>query len=759
MSVFYPNHPLLGQVQERNYGPEHVEVASTLNNLANAYGDLGDHQEKKRLLQRALVIFERYYGPEHVEIARILGNLANAYGALGDPKEQQRLLQRALMLQERHYGPEHVVVARTLHNLGNAYGALGDHQEKKRLLQRALVIFERYYGPEHVEVACTLNNLAAAYGALGEPKEAKPLLLRALEIQESYYGAEHVGVASTLNNLATAYGDLGDHQEKKRLLQRALVIQEHYYGPEQVEVACTLNNLAAANGALGEFTLSQNSFHRALRIYQHFFGEDHPEVGVVLLNLAILHFQQKEFPLSLAYLNQAHAIFLHHPNCGPSHPYTLKTIELLKEWEPQASSSETTEPQYLPPQQTGDHVFSDKGYSIGASAALTQKTKEHLATITNRTSSPINPQGFIIMPMPYEYALMSQAIYSENLSIEGTSQPIPKEQQLLQDKGWRLLAFTPLESGYRGGIWAHHASKEVVIAHKGSQNIESWLTDLETVYRNQVGAFAIEAIALLKHPEVLRCRKQGYSLSTTGHSLGGFLAQVCLYFANRDDFPETYFPDMSAYVFDSPGAYDFLKLIGSNLATEQARIDLHKLNVHNFCAEPTVVSTYGQQVGTLWHVSDPRKTKALFDFANAHRMEIILSRFDVDTGFPKKGVQMADWPKADYSEVDLSLVKAGNEALWLAFDAVNWLYKNTIRRAAGFQPETPSWYNQFRKHSASGANLFNSKRFRDRFCRYPQRVTTNHALLFLCPFFISPIKIQKLLISITESTAGESRAC
>jgi hypothetical protein len=34
------------------------------------YGDLGNHQEKKRLLQRALAIQERYYGAEHVEVAR-----------------------------------------------------------------------------------------------------------------------------------------------------------------------------------------------------------------------------------------------------------------------------------------------------------------------------------------------------------------------------------------------------------------------------------------------------------------------------------------------------------------------------------------------------------------------------------------------------------------------------------------------------------------------------------------------------------------
>jgi tetratricopeptide (TPR) repeat protein len=349
-------------IQERYYGPEHVEVASTLGNLANAYGALGDPQEQKRLVQRALVIEERYYGPEHVEVASTLNNLATAYGALGDPQEQKRLVQRALMIFEHYYGPEHGQVAITLNNLANAYGDLGDPQEQKRLLQRALEIQERYYGAEHVEVASTLNNLATAYGDLGDRQEQKRLLQRTLVIKEGYYGAEHVEVASTLNNLATAYGALGDPQEQKRLVQRALVIQERYYGPEHVEMAGTLGNLANAYGALGELPSAQNSYHRALRIQQPFFGEAHPEVGRIFFNLSVLHFRQKEFSLSLVYLKQAHAIFLHHPNCGPTHPYTQKAIEALNQLAPHLSIWEAQMLRYTHSQRIGNQALQNKDY-------------------------------------------------------------------------------------------------------------------------------------------------------------------------------------------------------------------------------------------------------------------------------------------------------------------------------------------------------------------------------------------------------------
>ena len=45
-------------------------MAATLNNLANACGDLGDHRKKKELLERALEINTAHFGPSHYEVGR-----------------------------------------------------------------------------------------------------------------------------------------------------------------------------------------------------------------------------------------------------------------------------------------------------------------------------------------------------------------------------------------------------------------------------------------------------------------------------------------------------------------------------------------------------------------------------------------------------------------------------------------------------------------------------------------------------------------
>ena len=58
------------------------------------------------MLERA-TIGERAYGPDHVELASTLWNLYEANRALGDTATKQReILERALAINERAYGPD-----------------------------------------------------------------------------------------------------------------------------------------------------------------------------------------------------------------------------------------------------------------------------------------------------------------------------------------------------------------------------------------------------------------------------------------------------------------------------------------------------------------------------------------------------------------------------------------------------------------------------------------------------------------------------
>jgi len=119
-----------------------------------------DAIQAKMYYQNALdIIEEAHHGEDHTEIGKALSSLATTHIFLGDTEEGRALLERALKIEEAHYGPNHTEVARTLGNLSAAYGDLGDMAGKKALLERALKIFEAHPNSDYIEISLASYNL------------------------------------------------------------------------------------------------------------------------------------------------------------------------------------------------------------------------------------------------------------------------------------------------------------------------------------------------------------------------------------------------------------------------------------------------------------------------------------------------------------------------------------------------------------------------------------------------------------------------
>lgn len=305
-------------------------------------------------------------------------------------------------------------------------------------------------------------------------------------------------------------------------------------------------------------------------------------------------------------------------------------------------------------------------------------------------SEPRREEGRILFapPRPYAYGLLSKLIYRDDLVVPMTAgMTKPALQITCEADGWVLQKFVRDENGYIGGIFVREADQQVVIVHRGSDNLESWLTDLETVIQGKPGGFLKSAIELVADPLVMSLvKRDGYRLSHTGHSLGGFLAQICVYWSQQEAYPDTYIPDACAVTFDSPGAADLMGIMQSNVDSERARIQIGRLNIHNFCAMPTIVSTYGRQTGTLWHVKgegeDGRLAKVMH-----HKLDTILERFN-PAGYPREARQMRDWPQADYGAYMDPASTVIKGAIKLPFAILNAIYRKVRSSRA------PTWYDR-----------------------------------------------------------------
>ncbi|MHC4592394.1 MAG: tetratricopeptide repeat protein, partial [Planctomycetota bacterium] len=151
--------------------------------------------EAEPLYRRALTIQEKVLGPEHPRVATSLNNLAVLYGELGRHEEAEPLYKRSLAIKEKALGPEHPDVAASLNNLAMFYYSQADYPQAEPLCKRAVAIGEKALGPEHPLVATSLNNLAALAFAAGELEEAWTYARRARRI---VLGARQRAAASAL---------------------------------------------------------------------------------------------------------------------------------------------------------------------------------------------------------------------------------------------------------------------------------------------------------------------------------------------------------------------------------------------------------------------------------------------------------------------------------------------------------------------------------------------------------------------------------
>ena len=126
-----------------------VQRAEYLNLQGLALHDSGDYRDAEEPLTQALALREKALGPEHPDVAESLNNLAVHYRAQGRYAKAEPLFERSLGVWEKTLGAEHPQVATSLNNLAALHNDQGRYAKAEPLYQRSLAIREKALGPEH----------------------------------------------------------------------------------------------------------------------------------------------------------------------------------------------------------------------------------------------------------------------------------------------------------------------------------------------------------------------------------------------------------------------------------------------------------------------------------------------------------------------------------------------------------------------------------------------------------------------------------
>jgi serine/threonine-protein kinase len=195
----------------------------TLFNLASVLREREDYARALPILQKALAVSERMYGPERDVYG--MGELGELYLAMGDYKRAHELLARSIDAGERLLGPEHPGLCAPLRYSSRLLLAEGKPQEALAVAERALKIHEKTFGDEnHPDVAEDLAQIAAVRTRLDGPSAAEPILRRALAIERRTLPAGHINLVPILTALGGTLSALGRPGEAKALLEEAVAI-------------------------------------------------------------------------------------------------------------------------------------------------------------------------------------------------------------------------------------------------------------------------------------------------------------------------------------------------------------------------------------------------------------------------------------------------------------------------------------------------------------------------------------------------------
>ena len=255
---------------------------------------MGRWEEAVQLHKDILKQTEAEYGIEHSEYASALNNLATAHAEAGLPTKAEPLYDQALSISRRVLGANHPDTATYQNNLAAAFRDQERNNAAEPLYIQSLSTNRRMLGADHPTTATSLNNLAQLYRAQGRYDDAEPLYDQALSIRRRVLSADHPDIAQTLNNLANLYRAKERYEDAEPLFEEALSIHRRVLGADHPDTATSLNNLALMRGIQGRYAEAAPLFKEAVEIMERVLGAEHPNTKIMRKNYEVLLAEMKE---------------------------------------------------------------------------------------------------------------------------------------------------------------------------------------------------------------------------------------------------------------------------------------------------------------------------------------------------------------------------------------------------------------------------------------------------------------------------------
>ena len=140
------------------------------------------YDEALLFYEKALELTKKEYGENHVDVATSYNNIASVYNSQGKYDEALELYNKALNILKSILGENHVYVAYTYNNIALVYVKQGKYEKALELYNKALDIYKSTLGENHVYVANSCFIIATILKDTGKFADSLQYLYKALEI-------------------------------------------------------------------------------------------------------------------------------------------------------------------------------------------------------------------------------------------------------------------------------------------------------------------------------------------------------------------------------------------------------------------------------------------------------------------------------------------------------------------------------------------------------------------------------------------------
>lgn len=274
---------------------------------------------------------------------------------------------------------------------------------------------------------------------------------------------------------------------------------------------------------------------------------------------------------------------------------------------------------------------------------------------------------------------------------------------------WELLFSHKDTNGYFGVAYLNRSQKHIIIAHRGTEigfpgfgvGLKDLVSDVALITSRLDEQEVSSWYDFTK--KIIDRYGPSHTYSFTGHSLGGWLAQVCLW-KYQDEYVKreaSLYQDGFAVTLDEPGAKDLLEALQPRVESGY-RIDVENLDITTYLSKPNFINTIMGHVGSVYALSlEPKlnwlQRNTILYTKKMHSCGDLLKEFSDETGLPretKKTMRVIDWPKVEWGE-PLASTSPKKTALGYLAHMIKAYFKGDIQRGE---------YNGFFKYDAQKVN-------------------------------------------------------